>query len=81
MYVWQLIQELTVKRLKLSLEIAENIPSGMVNYVSNVIWRLVSEPHADVLKSGAGSVLIVLYLISKYYKEKKIYDGCLQELL
>ncbi len=40
-YVWQVIRELKIRREGLSLDFARSIPRGMLDYVDDILWRLL----------------------------------------
>lgn len=40
-YVWQVIRELRIRREGLSLDFARGIPRGMLDYVDDILWRLL----------------------------------------
>jgi len=40
-YVWQVIRELKISKEDLTLEFARRIPSGMLDYVDDILWRIL----------------------------------------
>ena len=43
-YVWQLIRDLKINKLNiLTREFAEKVPEGMLDYVDNILWRVLDE--------------------------------------
>ncbi len=43
-YVWQLIRDLKINKLSiLTKEFAEKVPEGMLDYVDNILWRVLDE--------------------------------------
>ena len=40
-YVWQVIRELRIRKEGLSLDFARSIPRGMLDYVDDILWRLL----------------------------------------
>jgi len=40
-YVWQVVRELKIRRESLTLSFAKSIPQGMLDYVDDILWRLL----------------------------------------
>ena len=41
-YVWQVVMELKIRKQPLTLSFAKSIPQGMLDYVDDILWRLLS---------------------------------------
>ncbi|MEX2690777.1 MAG: hypothetical protein Q6351_010730 [Candidatus Njordarchaeum guaymaensis] len=59
-YVWQIIRELKIKRENLTLEFAKTIPRGMLDYIDNILWRLLGG------KAERYEVLLTLLIITDF---------------
>ncbi|MGQ4891320.1 MAG: tetratricopeptide repeat protein [Candidatus Njordarchaeia archaeon] len=42
-YIWQLVRELRIKKMDLTMDFAEKIPQGMFDYVDDILWRVLDE--------------------------------------
>ena len=40
-YVWQVVRELKIRKESLTLSFAKSIPQGMLDYVDDILWRLL----------------------------------------
>ena len=40
-YVWQVVRELKIRKQPLTLSFAKSIPQGMLDYVDDILWRLL----------------------------------------
>jgi len=70
-YIYQLVRELKVGRKNLNKAFAEQIPQGMLDYIDDILWRVLDE-HPDRYK-----VLLLLRIIASMFKytiHKHLYN-------
>ncbi len=70
-YVWQVIRELKIKREDLTLEYARTIPSGMLDYVDDILWRILGgKPE----RYEALLTLLIMTDFTKYAVHQDLYN-------
>ena len=70
-YVWQVIRELKIKGESLNMEFAKNIPQGMLDYVDDILWRLLGgrpERYEALL------TLLIMTDFRKYMVHQDLYN-------
>ncbi len=61
-YIWQVVRELKIKRQNLTKDFARSIPRGMLDYVDNILWRLLGG------KTERYEVLLTLLTMTDFVK-------------
>ncbi|MGQ4892911.1 MAG: hypothetical protein ACP6IP_10595 [Candidatus Njordarchaeia archaeon] len=61
-YVWQVVRELKIKKRDLTVDFAKTIPSGMLDYIDNILWRVLGG------KNERYEVLITLLTMTDFAK-------------
>lgn len=61
-YVWQVVRELKIRKKSLSLEYAKTIPQGMLDYVDDILWRLLGG------KTERYEALLTLLIMTDFVK-------------
>ena len=70
-YVWQVVRELKIKGGPLNLEFAKKIPQGMLDYVDDILWRLLGgrpERYEALL------TLLIMTDFRKYMVHQDLYN-------
>jgi len=71
-YIWQLVRELKIRNLDLTINFAEQIPQGMLDYVDDILWRVLDE-HPERYE-----VLLTLLIMSdmpRYAIHQDLYNA------
>lgn len=61
-YVWQVVRELKIRKKALSIEYAKTIPQGMLDYVDDILWRLLGG------KTERYEALLTLLIMTDFVK-------------
>jgi len=79
MYGWQLIQDLASKQItQLSLDIAKSNPNGMIQFISDILYRLTH--NGGQKRIGSEIVFLTIYLMAQYYTERKCQNDVLDNI-
>ena len=70
-YIWQVIRELKIRKQNLTKEFAKTIPQGMLDYVDDILWRLLGgKPE----RYEALLTLLIMTDFTKYAVHQDLYN-------
>jgi len=70
-YVWQVVRELKIRKQPLSLPFARSIPQGMLDYVDDILWRILGgKPE----RYEALLALLCMTDLTKYAVHQDLYN-------
>ena len=70
-YIWQVVRELKINRKSLTMEYAGQIPQGMLDYVDDILWRILDEhpERYEILLT-----LLIMCDLQKYAIHQDVYN-------
>ena len=70
-YIWQVVRELKIERSDLTLSFAKKIPRGMLDYIDDILWRILG---GKIEKYEALITLLIMTDFVKYAVHQDLFN-------